>query len=226
MSWKTSPIALANVMTIIAHAFEKLVLDLQNSFDLPPVDAVRPAACPCCGAPAGVPGALNLIGHGTYRRQVLGVAEATALVVAVRRILCRACGRTASILPDELHPRRWYSGGAILLALVLSLVHRKIADEIRAALGGQSETRRWRTLERWKRQLLDPLWRWHAAELGYGDHHRSRDRDDRATRLRRLLGRIGASDRSPPDELAVAARYAMTNTAHTRKKSWRLALAC
>lgn len=207
-------------MTIIAQSFERSIHDLQDLAALPPVEAVRPPACPNCGAAAGVPGALNLIGHGTYRRQVLGLADSPTLVIAVRRVLCRACRRTTSVLPDELHPRRWYAGAAILLAVVLSLLRGQAADDVRRAVGGQSETRRWRTLERWKRQLLAPLWRWHASELGFAKHP---ERADGATRLRRLLARIGTCERSPPDELAAAARAALRGTAHTRETSWHFA---
>lgn len=210
-------------MSVIVRPFENLVLELENPCRLPLVAETRPAACPRCATPAGVPGALKLIGHGMYQRQVCGLAEASrGLVIHVRRYLCLGCRRTTSVLPDELHPRRWYAAVAILSALTLSLFRGKPVNDIRRQLGGQSETRRWRTLERWKRQLLSPLWRWRAPELGYSNAKPSSGDDECATRLRRLLALHGASDSSPPDELAVAARAATTNTAHSRTKSWQL----
>ncbi len=208
-------------MSIIVRRFQSLVLELENLARLPPTDEIRPAACLGCRSAAGLPGALNLIGHGTYQRQVLGAAAAAeSVVIHVRRFLCRACKRTVSILPDELHPRRWYSAAAILLALSLSLLRGKLADEVRRHFGAQSENRRWRTLERWKRQLLCSLWAWRAAELGHAAASPPRDDVESASRLRRLLNRHGASDRSPPDEIAAAARAATTNTAHTCTESW------
>jgi len=208
-------------MVVIVRPLANLVLELGNLCRLGPADEIRPATCLCCGTAAGIPGALNLIGHGTYRRQVLGASgPAHSVLIHVRRYLCLACRRTTSVLPDELHPRRWYGAVAIVTALALSLFDGMSANDIRGQLGGQSETRRWRTLERWKGQLLWRLWPWRAAELGYADGEASHGAVDCATRLRRLLNLHGANDRSPPDEIVAAARAATANTAHTRTKSW------
>jgi hypothetical protein len=56
--------------------------DLCQITDPPPIDAVRPAYCPYCGAGAGLPGSLSLWGHGKRPRDVVvpGARKAPAWV--------------------------------------------------------------------------------------------------------------------------------------------------
>jgi hypothetical protein len=133
-------------MVAILRPFSVDVEDLVDLSRLPSVDDLRPCACPLCGEPSQRPGErLGIVGHGTYLRQVLEASK--AIVIRVRRYLCRACRRTISVLPEALLPRRWYAAGAILLALVLSLLLGKTAEEIRRRFAAPGETRGWKTLD-------------------------------------------------------------------------------
>ena len=55
-----------------------------------------PRHCPACGEKA-------LVGHGSYRRRVWLLSG--ELGIPIRRLRCRACGRTTSLLPAFLTPR-------------------------------------------------------------------------------------------------------------------------
>lgn len=135
-------------------------------------------------------------------------------MIFVQRFLCLACQRTASILPDEAHPRRWYAGAAILAALVLSLLQDASATRIRADLGCTSGSRGWRSLQRWRRQFLDSLWFWKAAELGHSGGLGVAVPASSARLLRLFLNHLGATDPCPPDECAATARAAVIGTVH------------
>lgn len=212
-------------MVVILRALTVAVEDLSSHRRLPSVDALRPSSCPCCSQVAYPPGErLGIVGHGTYTRQVLGLGGGP-LEVLVRRYRCRGCGGTASILPDGLLPWRWYAGTAIVVALVLSLLLRRSAAAVRERLDQVGETAGWKTLERWQRRLLAPLWRWKAAQVGVEAGVPGKDRGERAERLRRLLALACASARSPDSELEAAARTLGTDTAHTRERSWSIARA-
>jgi hypothetical protein len=209
-------------MVAILRPFSVDVEDLVDLSRLPSVDDLRPCACPLCGEPSQRPGErLGIVGHGTYLRQVLEASK--AIVIRVRRYLCRACRRTISVLPEALLPRRWYAAGAILLALVLSLLLGKTAEEIRRRFAAPGETRGWKTLDRWQRQLFAPLWRWVAAQLGFAAGVPAADRIQRSDRLRRLLFLHGAGARSPTeDEIERVACACARGTAHTRSESWAI----
>jgi hypothetical protein len=161
------------------------------------------------------------VGHGTYLRQVLGLVEVgKALVIRVRRYLCRGCRTTISVLPDALLPRRWYAGTAIMLALTLSLLMGIPAAEVRRRLAQPGETMGWKTLDRWQRGLLAPLWSWVAAQLGFAGRGQAEGRAQRTDRLRKLLSLYGADGRSPTEEIELIACALAVGTAHTRNESW------
>jgi hypothetical protein len=188
---------------------------------LPPIDQVRPAACPACGNLAHKPDApLGIVGHGTYERHVRGIDAAMRYaMIRIRRFLCRACEQTISVLPDLLHPRRWYGAWAILTALVLHLMRGTTATEIaeRAEIVVESVT--WRTPARWRRQLLDRLWGWWGRQLGARGPAESREEGRR--RLVRLLAQADASP-SSLRSLPRAARALVRGTVHARGLAWRL----
>ncbi len=144
------------------------VEELFDPARLPRVDELRPSSCPLCGELAFSPGKrFGIVGHGTYQRQVLGVVDAAqAAITLVRRYLCRGCERTINILSDHLHPRRWYGGGAILEALELHLLKDLSEREIRKRFGITVDSESWRTLRRWRSELLLTLWYWLARRLG------------------------------------------------------------
>ena len=209
-------------MVSIARCFEVPATDLANLCTLPSTDEARPLHCPCCGAVQGKLGALNLVGHGCYQRQLLGTADAPdGVVIHVRRYRCLTCGRTTTVLPEEALPGHWYAGAAILFALVLSLLHGACAAEVRRRLGMRPDGGRWRSLERWTRQILNPLWGWKGKELAATGP--ARDREESRRRLHRLLAHLGVTEPYPPDQFDVVLRAAQSvvrGTAHSRGKSW------
>lgn len=155
-------------MVVIVRAFVPSVEMLLDPKARPSVDALRPASCPLCGKAARSPGEpLGIVGHGTYRRQVLGVVGAgVEAVTAVRRYRCRGCGHTLSVLSAALHPRRWYAAGTILEALRLHLLEEVSEREIRARFAATECPDGWRSLRRWRRELLAGLWSWLGKRLG------------------------------------------------------------
>jgi len=164
---------------------------------------------------------LGIVGNGTYGRQVAGlVAAGPSLVILVRRFVCRGCRASISVLPDALLPGRWYAGTKVLLALVLSLLRGRSAAEVRRGLTQRGETRGWKTLDRWQRGLLAPLWDWMAAQIGFARARPAASRTERVGRLRRLLGLVGVGARSPDADIEKAACALALGTAHVRSKSW------
>lgn len=195
---------------------------LQDSAVLPPIDEVRPRVCPGCGHPAHGAKGLGIVGHGAYDRAVLGVPRAQREVrLPVRRFLCRGCRGTISVLPDLIHPRRWWGAWAILEVLVLHLAQQLASAAIAARFGHALAQPVWRTPGRWRRQLLDGLWRWWARALGARGPAHSR-RIGRQ-RLDRLAGQAGAT--TSQWSAAVAVRVATKlgrGSAHTPGRSWWL----
>ncbi len=98
-----------------------------------------------------------LVGHGLVERQVLGPLTASGQpeqgTVTLRRYRCRTCKAVLLVGPRGLVVRRWYSGGAIVLALAAygrgetSVAARVRTSPSRAV--GASATERWVTLVRW-----------------------------------------------------------------------------
>ncbi|MBK8980665.1 MAG: transposase family protein [Planctomycetes bacterium] len=199
---------------MIVRAFPVPVECLSKWSTIPSVDELRPAWCPSCGQPAGTRacGGLGIVGHGSYERQVAGgVAGARDLLVRIRRYLCRGCGRTLSVLPDVLYPRRWYAATTILLALALRLLAGVTAREIRSQLASDGDGRGWKSLDRWRQQLFAPLWSWLGAQVGVPAR---RTRPGQRTWLRRLLALHGVTARDPTDQVASVARRLGADTAH------------
>src|SRR5258708_6797820 len=75
----------------------------------------RPDHCPQCEANH------PLTGHGFYRRTLVDAAFDG--VIRVRRYLCRACGRTVSLLPEFALPWLRFSISVIALFLVARLLN-------------------------------------------------------------------------------------------------------
>ena len=211
-------------MVMIVRLFSVDVEDLCDLKRLPSVNELRPCSCPLCSEPARQPGKrLGIVGHGTYLRQVLGGGlRAKALVIRIRRYLCRGCKTTISVLPDTLLPRRWYAGTVILVALTLSLLLGVPAAEARRRLAEPGETPGWKTLDRWQRQLLAPLWSWVAAQVGFVQRGEGGERVQRSDCLRKLLSLHGAGGRSPTEAIERVACALGRGTAHTRSESWQI----
>ena len=202
------------MVSVIAFAVsvESLV---ENPGLLPSVDELRPRCCPGCGAAAfESQRRYQIVGHGTFLRQVLGLFSAVReAVIPVRRYRCRGCRGTISVLPDELYPHRWYAGVAILVGLFLHLMHSTAAAEVRERLSADGETPGWKTLRRWRRDLLSPLWGWFRGQLGFSGPALTREQG--ATRLRRLLAQRDVSDVSDEQAVARAAQDLSRSTVHS-----------
>jgi len=184
----------------------------------PPVEVLRPKACPLCGHLAREPGrGLGIVGHGTYTRQVLGLLSAAGeVLVRVRRYLCRGCKKTLSILADSLHPGRWYAAGSILDALRMHLIEGAPERQVREHFGVESDSEVWRSLRRWRRQLLDRLFGWLGRTFGCIGP--ATTRSEGVARLRRLFAEATASS-SPGKPVAASL---LGGRVHLRGVCWLL----
>lgn len=199
-----------------------LVEHIEELFDgarIPSVDALRPSSCPRCGTLAFPPGErFGIVGHGTYRRQVLGTVEVTGETVTwVRRYLCRGCNGSINILSDHLHPRRWYAAGVILEVLRLHLFEGWSEREIRERFGVVIDSESWRTPRRWRSELLVTLWCWLSRRLGF--RKKIATRSDGGHRLRRLFSQ--ATTEKKPESTTVA-RILLRSTVHFQGVTWPL----
>ena len=196
---------------------ESVLESLQDCAGLPPVDTLRPSHCPLCHQLASLPGGLlGIVGHGTYERQVLGYPELGDVTVFIRRFQCLGCGITISVLPDVLLPWRWYAAPVIFNALWRHLVEEARECELRKHFGVAVE--RWRSLRRWRRQLLVRLWFWYGPRLGA-----TGDATTRAEGRRRLVWlRAEALDPTEPVPSAMAVRHLAASTAHVPGHAWPL----
>jgi len=208
-------------MVMMVREFAVPVESLSRLSCLPSVEELRPPICPLCQEPAMGEQGLRIVGHGTYRRQLLGlIGECREGLIWIRRFLCLGCRHTTSVQPQDLYPGRWYAGLAILLDLVLSLFRGKPDGEIRELLCGSQEARGWKSLERWRRQLFSPLWSWLGRQLGASGP--PGDRQESRRRLWRLLSLGGASPESPPEELEAVVRQLVGATAHIGSVGWEI----
>ena len=188
---------------------------------LPSVEELRPTRCPRCGFLAREPGRtlLGIVGHGTYSRQVLGLAAwAASVVVFIRRYACRGCAKTISVVPDLIHPRRWYAAQVILESLRLHLIEEKSESEIREHFDVVVDSGCWRSLRRWRSQLLYRLWFWYAKRLGVKGPATTRSAG--CFRLRRLLAEATSPATEP--NLTSIARTLLAGTVHDRDVCWPL----
>lgn len=131
---------------------------------LPSVQAVRPRCCSGCGAascPYGQP--MVLVGHGTRERQVRGPLwpgmKPGVLVLRVRRYRCRKCAAITTVLPRGLVARRYYSGGAIALALLLLGVRGQSMQQVRRAVCAWQVSfeapGQWNTVSQWLQAICE-----------------------------------------------------------------------
>ena len=209
-------------MVVSVRRFPVSVESMSQRSCLPSVDELRPSCCPLCQEPARTEKGLRIVGHGTYKRQLLGLlGGCREMLIWIRRFLCRSCRHTISVQPDGLYPGRWYAGVAIVLSLVLSLLRDKPDAEVRERIAGHMESRGWKTLERWRQQLLSPLWMWLARQLGVSGP--PGDREESRRRLSRLLSLHGAgTDSLTEEDFAQVARQLVGATAHVRSVGWEI----
>jgi hypothetical protein len=214
-------------MAIILHSLATTVEQLcAKSADAPSLGWLRPQHCVFSGQAArNAEGILQLVGHGIYARQVRGLSDRAWIMIWVRRILCLACGHTMSLLPDWLHPWRWYAGTVIVEALFRHCILQQSAAAIGARFGRPAKATEWKNLRRWRRQLLvsPTLWGWLGPRLGVTEPAVSRIQGK--TRLISLLAEGGCMFRSGMvtlQEIAGAVRRTLRDLIHDRKGGWPL----
>ena len=160
-----------------------------------------------------------------YSRQVRGLVEAGWIVIWIQRFLCLACGHTMSLLPDWLHPWRWYAGTVIVEALYRHCILRESACSIGARFGRPEGATEWRSLRRWRKQLLisPTLWGWLGPRLGTAKP--ATNRNEGRTYLERLLAEGGQGVRSgihAVEGLSGSVRKTLRDLVHNRKNAWPL----
>jgi hypothetical protein len=209
---------------VIVHTLSLCVERLcARSPQAPSVDRLRPRFCVFCGEPArNAGGILQLVGHGVYARQVRGVSEASWIVIWVRRFLCLVCGHTMSLLPDWLHPYRWYAATVIIEALCRHTVCGESPSAIGVRFGRPRDATTWRSLYRWRKELLisPTLWGWLGPRLGIC--HAAIGGVEATARLHRLLSEGGHPLRSALDfaqAVPSAVRKTLRNLVYSRRKT-------
>jgi len=129
-----------------------------------------------------------------------------------------------SRLPDWLHPWRWYAATIIIEALFRHLLLSESARLIGVRFGRPAEALGWRSLRRWRGQLLvsPTLWGWLGARLGAGVAAATREAG-RSYLLRLLAegGEVVASTVQALQQLSSTVRATLRDLAHNRKQAWR-----
>lgn len=212
---------------VILHRLAVTVEQLcARSPDAPALKDVRLSHCTVCGQAArNAKGKLQIVGHGMYSRQVCGLVETGWILIWIRRFLCLACGHTMSLLPDWLHPWRWYAGTAIIEALYRHCVLMESTASIGVRFGRPEEAMEWKSLRRWRKQLLvsPTLWGWIGPTLGVTEPAASRTQC--RTYLMRLLAEGNCVVRScipAIEEISAAVGHTLRGFVHDRKGAWRL----
>jgi len=128
-----------------------------------------------------------------------------------------------SVLPDWLHPWRWYAAPVIIEALYRHCILKETARSIGVRFGRSEESTEWRSLRRWRAQLLvsPTLWGWLGLRLGVTKP--AGDRREAAAYLVRLLadaGQLALSGVEAVREISLTARRTLSNLIHNRKTAW------
>lgn len=190
----------------------------------PSIEELRPQFCTQCGRLSRDGGRVRVQGHGFYNRQVCGLSVGWILIW-VRRYVCRDCGHTMSRLPDWLHPWRWYAAAVIIEALCRELILGETARAIGVRFGRSENDSGWRSLRRWRGQLLvsPTLWGWLGLRLGVRCPAVSREQGRK--HLTRFLGEMnvemGLAAKTVP-ELCPAVGATLSGRIHNRLGAWLL----
>lgn len=216
-----------NRTMIILHSLAVFVEQLcARSADAPSRENLRPKHCVVCGQAArDAQGTLQIVGHGMYCRQVCGLVETGWMVIWIRRFLCLVCGHTMNLMPDWLHPWRWYAGPVIIEALYRHCVLLEDSRSIGVRFGRPEEAMGWRSLRRWRAQLLlsPTLWGWLGPRLGVTKP--AVNREEGKSHLLRLLaegGQVVRSGVGAIGELSATVRRTLKNLVHNCKNAWFL----
>jgi hypothetical protein len=128
-----------------------------------------------------------------------------------------------SRLPDWLHPWRWYAAAVIMEGLYRHLILEETARAIGGRFGRRDDASEWRSLRRWRAQLLvsPTLWGWLGSRLGISQPAESRNQG--RLHLNRLLGEMRIAWESATrvlGELAAAVRASLSGLVHNRGQAW------
>lgn len=196
-----------------------------RSAGAPSVEELRPRWCVHCGQLArDNNGTVQVQGHGLYSRQVRGWSEVW-IVIWVRRYWCRSCKRTMSRLPDWLHPWRWYAAAVIIEALYRYLIRGETARQIGTRFGRSPDHQEWRSLQRWRAQLLvsPTLWGWLGRRLGIGTAAKSQE--EGRVHLMRFFGEMHIPLGPAVEfgaQLWASVRGTLGGLVHNRRQAWPL----
>lgn len=117
--------------------------------------------CPECGKS-------NPWRHGCYPRQSDRENNSSDSLnpILIQRYYCPACGKTCSVLPECIPPRRWYLWEVQQAALLLLLSGKSLRAIARTLKPTRHTIARW--WRRFKEQFLlqESILRSHCAELG------------------------------------------------------------
>jgi hypothetical protein len=133
------------------------------------------------------------------------------------------CGHTMSLLPDWLHPWRWYAGTVIIEALYRHCFLGESARSIGALFGRPDNATEWKSLQRWRKQLLisPTLWGWMGPRLG--TIKPAIDRSEGKLYLQRLLAEVGLilkAGVNAVETLSTPVRNTLRDLVHNRKTVW------
>jgi len=130
-----------------------------------------------------------------------------------------------SRLPDWLHPWRWYGAAVIIEALYRYLILRESAREIGIRFGRRADRHEWRSLRRWREQLLvsPTLWGWMGKRLGIATA--AKNEDEGRVHLVRFFSEIRIKLETAAQfvsKLWVAVRGTLRGLVHDRRTAWPL----
>ena len=209
-------------LLIILHSLAIYVEQLcARSPGAPSREKTRPTHCVICGQAArNVDGILQVVGHGLYCRQVRGLTETGWITVWIQRFLCLMCGHTMSLLPDWLLPWRWYAAPTIAEALYRHCILQESAVSIGVRFGRPDDATDWKSLRRWRKQLLisPTLWGWLGPRLGAAKP--AANQHAAKIYLERLLAE--GRHEGTMAELYETVRRTLKDLVHNRKNAWPL----
>lgn len=111
-------------MALIVAGISSLAQHLQQLNTNP--EAYRPERCPYCGC-------ITLWGHGCYYRHPdrTNNSRNTLNPIPILRFICarHECGKTSSVLPECIAPRRWYMWSVQQAMLVLLLTDKLVTEQ-------------------------------------------------------------------------------------------------
>jgi len=218
-SQQPPPIETVVILHSLSVGVEQLCAQSAGS---PSIEELRPRFCAQCGRLSRDGGRVRVQGHGFYSRQVCGLSEGW-MVIWVRRYVCRDCGHTMSRLPDWLHPWRWYAAAVIIEALYRHLILDETAGAIGVRFGRSGDVSEWRSLRRWRAQLLvsPTLWGWLGSRLGISQP--AKNRNQGRLHLTRWFGEMRTAWESGTKvvgELVGTVRASLRGLVHNRRQAW------